>query len=237
MYRRPPPQKKSGEETPLLIFPEGGGGDVCTQARHSTHIRHRFRDSRSTLVGTDGTLATTSPLQYFVKSAQRYISIMPSPTPSPMCSVRISLSFWETAHLPLPGWIEKENDIRDIDEISSRRMPNSSAKEAGIRYQEPPPPPLSRPYFMWVFPRMKLNPGYVLIEMNIWIPGVNNSIIKSWHCYRFSRSVSVYYTYNVTRTDYLPLSLLSETCRPSDMFRRAMRYFRTQCLVYLPSPC
>ena len=73
---------------------------------------------------------------------------MPSPTPSPMCSVtfdaalvRISLSFWETAHLPLPGWIEKENDIRDIDEISSRRMPNSSAKEAGIRYQEPPPPP------------------------------------------------------------------------------------------------
>ena len=162
---------------------------------------------------------------------------MPSPTPSPMCSVRISLSFWETAHLPLPGWIEKENDIRDIDEISSRRMPNSSAKEAGIRYQEPPPPPLSRPYFMWVFPRMKLNPGYVLIEMNIWIPGVNNSIIKSWHCCRFRRSVSVYYTYNVTRTDYLPLSLLSETCRPSDMFRRAMRYFRTQCLVYLPSPC
>ena len=58
-----------------------------------------------------------------------------------MCSVRISLSFWETAHLPLPGWIEKENDIRDIDEISSGRMPNSSAKEAGIRDQEPPPPP------------------------------------------------------------------------------------------------
>lgn len=135
------------------------------------------------------------------------------------------------------GWIEKENDIQDIDEISSGRMPNSSAKEAGIRYQEPPPPPLSRPYFMWVFPRMKPNPGYVLIEMNIWIPGVNNSIIKSWHCYRFRRSVSVYYTYNVTRTDYLPLSLLSETCRPSDMFRRALRYFRTQCLVYLPSPC
>ena len=72
---------------------------------------------------------------------------------------------------------------------------------------------------------MKPNPGYVLIEMNIWIPGVNNSIIKSWHCYRFRRSVSVYYTYNVTRTDYLPLSLLSETCRPSDMFRRALRYF------------
>ena len=39
------------------------------------------------------------------------------------------------------GWIEKENDIQDIDEISSGRMPNSSAKEAGIRDQEPPPPP------------------------------------------------------------------------------------------------
>ena len=139
------------------------------------------------------------------------------------------------------GWIEKENDIRDMDEISSGRMPNSRVqkkREYGIKSPHlPHPPPLSRPYFMWVFPRMKLNPGYVLIEMNIWIPGVNNSVIKSWHCYRFRRSVSVYYTYNVTRTDYLPLSLLSETCRPSDMFRRAVRYFRTQCLVYLPSPC
>ena len=60
------------------------------------------------------------------------------------------------------GWIEKENDIRDVDEISSRRMRNSSAKGAGIRDQDAPTP-LSRPHFMWVFPRMKLNPGYILI--------------------------------------------------------------------------
>ena len=61
------------------------------------------------------------------------------------------------------GWIEKENDIRDINEISSGRMGNSSAKEAGIRDQEPPPLPPFQAYFMWVFPRMKPNPGYVLI--------------------------------------------------------------------------
>ena len=87
------------------------------------------------------------------------------------CGIRETLlpGKWDSPKFALGadgGWIEKENDIRDVDEISSRRMRNSSAKGAGIRDQDAPTP-LSRPHFMWVFPRMKLNPGYVLMEMNI----------------------------------------------------------------------
>ena len=62
------------------------------------------------------------------------------------------------------GWIEKENDIQDIDEISSGRMPNSSAKEAGIRDQEPPPPP---PPF----------PGLILCGYS---PGWNRTLVMFW---------------------------------------------------------
>ena len=51
------------------------------------------------------------------------------------------------------GWIEKENDIRDINEISSGRMGNSSAKEAGIRDQEPPSlPPFQALFYVGIPP-------------------------------------------------------------------------------------
>ena len=51
------------------------------------------------------------------------------------------------------GWIEKENDIRDIDEISSGRMRDSSAKEAGIQDQQPSPlPPFQALFYVSIPP-------------------------------------------------------------------------------------